>query len=102
MAEFYTHGMWHVKEGREEDFVDAWQAFANVGMEKGEGRGVRLIQDNDRKNVFYSFGAWDSIEAVQAFRNDPSFQEELGKMGDVLESFEVFTGKPRLQIGDVN
>ncbi len=102
MAAVYTHGMWHVKEGREAEFPSAWEAFARVGMSKGAARGVRLIQDLERKNVFYSFGGWDDAEGVQTFRSDPGFQEEIAKMRDMLESFEVFTGECRVEIGDVN
>lgn len=102
MAAVYTHGMWQVKEGREDDFPAAWEAFASVGMSKAAAHGVRLIQDLERKNVFYSFGRWENAEGVEQFRNDPAFQEEIAKMRDLLDGFEVFTGRAVVEIGDVN
>ena len=102
MAAIYTHGMWHVKEGREEEFVAAWQAFAQMGMDIAGAQGVRLIQDLDRKNIFFSFGGWDTVEKVQAFREDQAFQAAVDKMSEMLDRFEIFTGAARVDLGEVN
>ena len=35
----YTHGVWHVKPGKAEDFVAAWQEFADWTIENVDGAG---------------------------------------------------------------
>lgn len=94
MGQLYTHGSWVVKEGQEEAFQAAWQGFAewtnaNIsGTVAGEAKLLRDLEDPTR---FYSFGPWDSLEAIQAWRADPGFLERVGQMRELLVAFEAHT-----------
>lgn len=94
MARVYTHGRWAVKEGQEETFQAAWQEFAewtNAEISGAVAGEARLLQSLDDPTLFLSFGPWDSLEAVQAWRADDGFQERVGRIRELLVSFEAHT-----------
>ncbi len=72
--EIYTLGMWRAKPGKEAEFIAAWQAmgqtFRNLPLAP-TGVGT-LVQSLSDLSLFYSFGPWQSLEAVQAMRQNPS------------------------------
>ena len=94
----YTHGRWKVKAGREDDFIKAWERFAEVGLGKG-ATGVRLIQDLESPTDFFSFGSWNDADQIANFRGDPEFQGHIDGMQEMLESFETMRCETRLELG---
>ena len=94
MGQLYTHGRWVAKEGQQDRFQAAWQELAewtaaNIpGAVAGE---ARLLQDLEDPTRFYSFGPWESMQAIQAWRTHPGFQERVGRVRDLLDSFEAHT-----------
>jgi hypothetical protein len=88
MAEIWTHGVWTVKPGREDEFVRAWRELVPVGTAAGAGAPT-LLCDRDRPNVFRSFGPWPDLDAIQRFRSE--IRPRLGEMNDLLEGVELFT-----------
>jgi heme-degrading monooxygenase HmoA len=94
MGQLYTHGRWVVKEGQQEKFQTAWQELAewtNANVSGTVGGEARLLQDIDDPLLFYSFGPWNSLEAIQAWRANPGFQERVGRLRELLSSFEAHT-----------
>ena len=94
MAQVYTHGRWVVKEGQEEKFQAAWQEMAewtNAEIRGAVAGEARLLQSLDDPTLFFSIGPWDSLEAVQAWRADDGFQERVGRIRELLVSFEAQT-----------
>jgi heme-degrading monooxygenase HmoA len=94
LGQLYTHGRWMVKEGQQERFQAAWQELAewtNASIRGAVAGEARLLQDLDDLTLFYSFGPWDSLDAIQAWRTDPGFQERVGRIRELLESFEAHT-----------
>jgi heme-degrading monooxygenase HmoA len=92
MARVWTHGVWTVEPGREDDFVAAWTAMAREAAESLEPPELPwLLRDRDRPNVFISFGPWESDEQVDAFRGSGAFASGRQRMRDLLESFEAST-----------
>lgn len=94
MGQLYTHGRWVVKEGQEAAFQAAWQEFAewtNANISGAVNGEARLLQDLDDPRIFFSFGPWESLEAIQAWRASDGFQERIGRMRDLLASFEAHT-----------
>jgi heme-degrading monooxygenase HmoA len=92
MPQLFTHGRWVVKPGREDEFVAAWGDFANWTKANVEGvsRGW-LLRDREQANRFFSFGSWESLEAIEAWRARPEFQEQIAGMRELLETFEPLT-----------
>lgn len=81
----YTLGVWHVKEGREAEFVIAWKElgaiFASLPQPPA-GKGV-LIQSSTDPTLFYSFGPWPSATAVAAMRADSRAQAGIQTLRDL-------------------
>jgi quinol monooxygenase YgiN len=90
MASVWTHGTWVVKPGSEDAFVDAWSRLAKAGP-AFESEPPVLLRDRERPNIFKTFGAWPSIEAVDAFRSSDLFRDSVAGLQPLLESFEPMT-----------
>ena len=92
MVQPYTHGTWIVKPGKEDDFIRAWKELAEWTKSNVPGAGTgRLLRDREQTNRFASFGPWESLEAISAWRQMPDFQQRIGKIRELLESFEPQT-----------
>jgi heme-degrading monooxygenase HmoA len=94
MGQLYTHGRWVVKEGQEEKFQAAWQETAewtNANISGTVAGEARLLQDLEDPTRFYSFGPWETLEAIEAWRGADGFQERVGRVRELLESFEAHT-----------
>jgi hypothetical protein len=83
--QLYTLGVWHVKEGREAEFVIAWKELGAVFAslpQPPSGKGV-LIQSVTDPTLFYSFGPWRSASDVAAMRADSRAQAGIQKIRDL-------------------
>jgi heme-degrading monooxygenase HmoA len=87
----YTMGVWQVKPGREDDFVNAWDELARWTVESGFDSTGTLLRDRSRPGRFVSFGPWPSVEAADEWRGSPGFAERLEALRDTLEGFEPGT-----------
>jgi quinol monooxygenase YgiN len=88
----YTQGVWQVKPGRADDFVDAWKEFAEWTAQHAEGaRRGTLLRDLGDPNRFISIGPWESIAAIDAWRALDGWKERVARIRDMLESFEPAT-----------
>jgi hypothetical protein len=89
MAPIWTHGVWTVKAGREDEFVAAWQAMAQAAVDEFDPPGEpRLLRDRERPNVFRSFGPWDDPETVERFR--AFIRPHLEGIRDLVDDLEIF------------
>jgi heme-degrading monooxygenase HmoA len=87
MAETYTHGTWLVKEGEEDEFVDAWRDFVSWGS-TWEGSGTfRLVRNVDEPSRYMSFAPWESFEAQKAWKENPEFRERIGRVRNHTSDF---------------
>ena len=87
----YTVGMWQVKPGQEEAFVNAWHALAQWTLERGFDTDGTLLRDHADPLRYLSFGPWPTAEAAQRWRDDPGFQERLDEIMTSVERFEPGT-----------
>jgi len=99
-GDVYTHALWKAKPGREQDLIDAWQGLADafLSLPNPPGRGT-LIQSVDDPTVFYSFGPWPSMEAVDAMRADPGSAEARARLLDACETATPAAYRLVLQAG---
>ena len=88
----YTHGIWKVQPGRGDEFVAAWTELAEWSMREVAGSGsARLLRDLADPDRFVSFGPWESLEAIEAWRTLDGFGERVGRLRELLVSFEPST-----------
>lgn len=86
--EIYTLGRWVVLPGREDEFVSAWRALAQLFLSlehpPPEGTGV-LVRSLDDPRVFYSFGPWDDPAHVAEMRAHPDTAARIGALVALCE-----------------
>ena len=88
MGEIYTTGRWTPSAGKAEAFVEAWAEFAAWASGRRGAGTLRLTRDVRDPNVFLSFGAWESVEAVRAWKEEPEFRERLARVLQHVDEFE--------------
>jgi heme-degrading monooxygenase HmoA len=91
MTQAYTHSVWVVKPGLEADFVERWRELAAWSAAQGLAERATLLRDVDQPNRFVSFAPWLSLENVARWRSAQGFHERIGRLQEVLESFEPHT-----------
>jgi heme-degrading monooxygenase HmoA len=88
MSEIYTKGRWRPTEGREDQFVEAWSTFAAWASARPGAGTLRLVRDVRAAGMFESFGEWEDIDAVRAWKGSPEFRERLSRVLQHVEEFE--------------
>lgn len=92
MAAPYTMGIWQAKPGRADEFVAAWTEFADWTEANAQGSGwVKLLRDTQDENRFLTIGPWKSLEAIAAWRALDGWGERVGRIRELLESFQPAT-----------
>ncbi len=95
----YTLGIWTVKPGREEDFMQAWRDFATDSAAAFPGATAVLLRDRDQPGQFISCGPWESLAQIEEWRSSAVFANGIGRIRDLLESFRPYTMDPVVEIG---
>jgi heme-degrading monooxygenase HmoA len=94
----YTVGIWTVKPGREDEFVEAWRAFGEATLaDFPDARGT-LLQDTTDASRFISFGPWETQEEVDRWRASPAFQDGVARIRPLLDGFEPGTYELRTEL----
>jgi heme-degrading monooxygenase HmoA len=88
VVEIYTTGRWKPKPGSEDAFIQAWSAFAAWASGMTGAGALRLTRDVRDPERFLSFGAWDGIESVQAWKSGPDFRARMGRLQQHVDEFE--------------
>jgi heme-degrading monooxygenase HmoA len=84
----YTSGHWRVKQGSEDEFVEAWTAFTKWAKDSSPGaESFVLIRSTNDPQRFVSFGAWKSIDEVNKWRSTPEFAEHMGRCRSFCDDF---------------
>lgn len=95
----YTLGIWLVKPGRENDFVQAWRDLARKTQEDFPDAKAVLMHDRDVPNRFISTGPWESLEQIEVWRASATFTQGYETMREMLEHFEPHTLDEAATIG---
>jgi quinol monooxygenase YgiN len=91
MTETYTHSVWRVKPGREDEFVRLWLDLVQWSSEQGLTAKAKLLRDPDNPGLFISFGPWESLGKVAVWRSSRGFHERIAALQQLLEAFEPRT-----------
>ena len=85
----YTSGNWTVKEGKEEEFISRWTEFTEWSLTNAPGAETFvLIRAASDPRRFTSFGAWEDMASVTAWRDRPEFQERLAACRALCDDFQ--------------
>jgi heme-degrading monooxygenase HmoA len=88
MSDTYASGDWHVKEGNEDRFVEAWTAFLQWTRKDHTGLvRAQLMRDDKDPKHFISVAEWSNTGARAAWRESPEFAKMLGVARDLCERF---------------
>ena len=82
-----------MKPGREDDFVERWEEWAEWSHRQGLRSQALLLRDLENPDTFVSFGPWENVQAVSSWRALPGYQERVERLRETLESFEPQTLK---------
>lgn len=83
---FYTHAMWRVKQGKETEFVEAWNKLPEIFARlSAPPIGGTLIQSLVDSGLYYSFGAWKNLADIEAMRNDAGCQEAFRRIIELCD-----------------
>jgi len=86
----YACGVWVVRQGKEKDFEQRWQAGADLVAIENPGTKFMLLQDRDDPRRFISLGeGWRNVEQLEAARSLPSYQDAMADTWRVLESGDL-------------
>jgi heme-degrading monooxygenase HmoA len=88
MRTIYTSGTWKPNPGSDKPFVAAWEEFAAwASSMPGAGR-LQLVRDLREPERFVSFGAWESLEQVRAWKSSPEFRERMAQVLQHVDDFQ--------------
>jgi heme-degrading monooxygenase HmoA len=88
MTETYTNGVWRVKPGEEDAFVQAWKEFVTWASGMPGSGTFRLVRNVDEPGTYMSFAPWESHEAQQAWKELPEFRERIGRVRAHCDDFQ--------------
>ena len=91
MTETYTSGLWIVKPGEEDAFVEEWRSFVTWASTMPGSGTFRLVRDLDRPDAYMSFAPWESFDAQRSWKELAEFRERIGRVRSHCESFEPST-----------
>jgi len=96
----YSSGVWIATPGREADFASAWREFAEWSLATiNPGGWAVLLRDRAHGNRFVSFGPWDSLDQIAAWRSHPGFAERVGRIQELIEGLEPSTLEAVVEVG---
>jgi heme-degrading monooxygenase HmoA len=87
MSELTTKGTWMVDPAKEVAFVDAWAEFAAWASAMPGATTLRLTHDETNERRFLSFAAWESPDAVRAWKANPEFKERMAQILQHVDDF---------------
>jgi len=96
----YTSGDWHVKPGRESEFVDAWRELAGWSTSEFTPKGWgKLLRDKEDTTHFISVGEWPDERAIEEWRANDGFKERIEKIRELLEEMNIRTLDLAVEVG---
>lgn len=89
IGQLYTAGTWRIKAGRETEFIQLWQGFADWTARNQAGAGeALLLQDPDAPRRFLSFSPWDRVENVDEWRSRSEFHAFVKQARELSEEIQ--------------
>lgn len=88
MGEPFASGNWHVKEGKEQEFVERWREWLEWTRETHPAlKYANLIQDESDPGHFISFAHWEDADSRNAWKQSDEFAQKFGAVRSLCEDF---------------
>lgn len=82
-----TTAEWIAKDGHEDEFMEAWLAFASWARTMPGAGDLRLTRDVVNESRFVSFGLWDDLDAVHRWKSDEGFPPRMAQVQQHVAAF---------------
>jgi len=91
-SEKWASGLWHVRAGSEDDFVDRWKAWLSWTSKNASGfRSATLIRSEDDPRRFESFSDWDDAQSRAQWMTSDGFKEHIASVRELCEETQAGT-----------
>lgn len=87
MGDVYATGSWKPFAGQEEAFLAEWREFMAWACSLPGARRAVLTRDVRDPERFVSFSAWESLEAVKAWKGSPEFKPRMSRVQAHIDEF---------------
>jgi len=88
MGDHYASGNWHVKEGKEGEFVERWTEFLQWTRKDHPALvSASLIRDQGDARHFVSFAQWEDAESRGAWKQTPQFMQRFSACRELCDDF---------------
>jgi heme-degrading monooxygenase HmoA len=90
--EKWASGLWVVRAGDEDEFVNRWKAWLGWTSENAPGfRSATLIRSEDDSRRFESFSDWDDAESRAQWMASDGFRQHMSAVRELCEDVHVGT-----------
>jgi len=88
MGEPMASGNWHVKEGKEQEFIERWQEFLGWTRDTQPGLvGASLMRDQADGAHFISDSEWKDADTRDAWRQEEGFAKGFAACRALCDDF---------------
>jgi len=99
MADQCASGNWHVKAGKEKEFVERWTEFLQWTRKDHPALvNATLIQDEADKGHFVSTSEWENADARTAWKQSPEFSKKFQAARDLCDEMSSIDAERRVTI----
>jgi heme-degrading monooxygenase HmoA len=91
-SDHWASGLWTVKAGSEDEFVERWKAWLEWTSENAPGfRSATLVRSDADGRRFESFSDWESAEARAAWMSSDGFRDLMAPVRELCDTVEAGT-----------
>lgn len=88
MGDAFASGNWHVKDGKEDEFIDRWHEFLGWTQETHPALiAASLIRDLSDPGHFLSYAEWSDEDARRSWKETEGFAERFGACRALCDDF---------------
>jgi heme-degrading monooxygenase HmoA len=88
-SEDYASGMWLVKAGSEDAFIERWREWLTTSSSGVDGfEGAHLLRSNDDPRRFVSYSGWRDVGARDAWKQSEAFGEGFAACRAYCDDFQ--------------
>ena len=99
MADAYASGNWHVKNGKEKEFVERWTEFLQwTRKDHPAMQHATLIQDAGDTGHFISTSEWEDEASRAAWKQSPEFAKMFGATRELCDDMSSIDATRRATI----